>query len=64
MNYYTDRPRELLLLSQCYLFMQHTNLVIFKYVQPDLNLPEHQTEYDIETWGSLISLTKILLVLL
>ena len=48
MNCYTDRPRELLLLSQCYLFMQHTNLVISKYVQPDLNLPEHQTENDVE----------------
>ena len=48
MNCYTDRPRELLLLSHCYLFMQHTNLVyISKYVQPDLNLPEHQ-KYDIE----------------
>ena len=32
-----------------YGFMQHhdTNMVISKYVQPDLNLPEHQ-RYDIE----------------
>ena len=32
------------LVNVSYLFMQHTNLVISKYVQPDLNLPEHQTE--------------------
>ena len=51
MNCYTDRPKEQCcsLVNVTDLFMQHTNLVISKYhyVQPDLNLPEHQ-KYDIE----------------